>query len=89
MTSYQIRYDRLIMQMGDDELEKFVREWVLKKREYAEVERFTGPAIWVETSLAFFQLSAMKGRGTIINASSTEGHYLPRLDQNGPRPVFG
>jgi hypothetical protein len=43
MTSYQLRYDRLIIALGDDELEKFVREWAVQKKEYAEVERFTGP----------------------------------------------
>jgi hypothetical protein len=43
MTSYQPRYDRLIIALGDDELEKFVREWALQKKEYSEVERFTGP----------------------------------------------
>jgi C-terminal domain 6 of the ABC-three component (ABC-3C) systems len=42
MTSYQPRYDRLIISLGDDELERFVREWVLQKKEYTEVERFTG-----------------------------------------------
>ena len=43
MTSYQPRYDRLIIALGDDELEEFVREWALQKKEYTEVERFTGP----------------------------------------------
>ena len=37
------RYDRLILALNDDELEGFVREWVLKKAEYVEVQRFTGP----------------------------------------------
>jgi hypothetical protein len=43
MTSYQPRHDRLIIALRDDELEKFVREWALQKKEYTEVERFTGP----------------------------------------------
>jgi hypothetical protein len=43
MTSYRPRYDRLIMALEDDELEKFVREWALQKKEYREVNRFTGP----------------------------------------------
>jgi hypothetical protein len=43
MTPHQPRYDRLIIALGDDELETFVREWTLQKKEYAEVERFTGP----------------------------------------------
>jgi len=30
------------MALGDEELEKFVRDWALMKKEYAEVERFTG-----------------------------------------------
>ena len=37
------RYDRLIIALNDDELEGFVREWALKKTEYLEVQRFTGP----------------------------------------------
>jgi hypothetical protein len=43
MTPYGPRYDRLIIALGDDELERFVREWALQKKEYTEVERFTGP----------------------------------------------
>jgi hypothetical protein len=43
MIPYQPRYDRLTIALGDDELEKFVREWALQKKEYTEVERFTGP----------------------------------------------
>ena len=41
--STKIRYDRLIIALTDDELESFVREWAIKKAEYHEVERFTGP----------------------------------------------
>ena len=37
------RYDRLIIALNDDELEGFVREWALRKTEYLEVQRFTGP----------------------------------------------
>jgi len=43
MTSYQLRYDRLIIALGDDDLERFVREWALQRKEYAEVEQYTGP----------------------------------------------
>ena len=43
MISYRPRYDRLIIALGDDELEKFVREWALQKKQYSEVEQFTGP----------------------------------------------
>ena len=41
MISNHPRYDRLIFALGDEDLEKFVREWALM--DYAEVERFTGP----------------------------------------------
>jgi hypothetical protein len=43
MTQYPIRYDRLIVQLNDEDLEKFVREWASHKNEYVEVEQFTGP----------------------------------------------
>jgi hypothetical protein len=43
MTFHPVRYDRLVIALGDDDLEKFVREWALQKKEYQEVERFTGP----------------------------------------------
>jgi hypothetical protein len=43
MTTHQIRHDRLIIQLNDEDLEKFVREWMSHKKEYVEVERFTGP----------------------------------------------
>jgi hypothetical protein len=35
-------YRRQILALDDDQLEEFVRQWVLKKPEYVEVERFTG-----------------------------------------------
>jgi hypothetical protein len=35
--------ERLILALPDVELEKFVREWVLLKRTYAGIQRFTGP----------------------------------------------
>lgn len=35
--------ERLILALPDVELEKFVREWVLLKKTYAGVQRFTGP----------------------------------------------
>jgi hypothetical protein len=37
------RIARLILALTDDELEAFVREWVGYKKEYTEVQRFTGP----------------------------------------------
>ena len=40
---YQIPPERLIIALNDTDLEKFVREWVGHKKEYVEVERFTGP----------------------------------------------
>ena len=43
MISNHPRYGRLIFALGDEDLEKFVREWALMKKDYAEVERFTGP----------------------------------------------
>jgi hypothetical protein len=36
-------YRRHILALDDDQLEEFVRQWALKKPEYVEVERFTGP----------------------------------------------
>ena len=38
-----IRYDRLILQMDDDELELFCRAWTDKKLGYTDVKRFAGP----------------------------------------------
>jgi hypothetical protein len=38
-----VRIDRLILALTDDELEAFVREWTDHKKEYLEVQRFTGP----------------------------------------------
>jgi hypothetical protein len=38
-----VRIDRLILALTDDELETFVREWTEHKKEYLEVQRFTGP----------------------------------------------
>jgi hypothetical protein len=40
----QLQPDRQILAMTDTELEQFVRDWVeLKKKDYVEIERFTGP----------------------------------------------
>ena len=41
----QLQPDRQILRdMTDTELEQFVRDWVdLKKNDYVEIERFTGP----------------------------------------------
>lgn len=40
----QLRPDRLIRALTDKELEDFVRDWVdHKKKDYVDVERFTGP----------------------------------------------
>ena len=38
-----VRYDRLVLLMSDEELEKFCRDWVDKKPGYFEVRRFAGP----------------------------------------------
>lgn len=38
-----IRYDRLILLMDAEDLEKFCRDWVEKKLGYHEVRRFAGP----------------------------------------------
>jgi hypothetical protein len=40
---HQIPRDRLIIALNDTDLEKFVREWASYKKEYVEVERFSGP----------------------------------------------
>ena len=37
------RYDRRLLALDDTELEEFVRQWVSRKQ-YYEVERFTGTA---------------------------------------------
>lgn len=39
-SAYQ--YRRHVIALDDDQLEEFVRQWVIKKSQYAEVERFTG-----------------------------------------------
>jgi hypothetical protein len=39
----QVKYDRLILIMDDDELEQFCRQWVEALLEYAQVHRFAGP----------------------------------------------
>jgi len=41
MTSHQPRYDRLIISLGDDELEEFVRQWALQKGEYRDLRAMT------------------------------------------------
>ena len=38
-----VRIDRLILALTDDELEAFVREWAAYKKEYVEVQQFTAP----------------------------------------------
>jgi hypothetical protein len=38
-----VHIERLILALTDDQLEKFVREWANCKKEYVEVQRFTGP----------------------------------------------
>jgi hypothetical protein len=40
---HAIRIDRLILALTDEELEAFVRQWCEHKKEYPEVQRFTGP----------------------------------------------
>lgn len=37
-----VRIDRLVLALTDEELEVFVREWVSNKTQYLEVKRFTG-----------------------------------------------
>jgi hypothetical protein len=39
----RIAPDRLILQVPDDELEKFVREWVGHRQGYTQVQLFAGP----------------------------------------------
>lgn len=39
----EIHYDRLILSMNDDDLEKFCLAWVEKKSAYVEVKRYAGP----------------------------------------------
>jgi len=39
----KISLARHLLALTDDELERFVREWTQHKKEYVEVERFTGP----------------------------------------------
>lgn len=39
----EIRYDRLILILSDDELEEFCLKWVEKKKEYLQVHRYAGP----------------------------------------------
>jgi hypothetical protein len=38
-----IHIERQILALTDDQLEQFVREWATHKKEYLEVQRFTGP----------------------------------------------
>jgi hypothetical protein len=38
-----VHIERQILALTDDQLEKFVREWANCKKEYVEVQRFTGP----------------------------------------------
>jgi|HubBroStandDraft_1064217.scaffolds.fasta_scaffold63812_3 hypothetical protein len=46
----QLQPDRQILAMTDTDLEQFVRDWVeLKKKDYVEIERFTGPGDRVAT----------------------------------------
>jgi hypothetical protein len=38
-----IPIERQVLALTDDQLERFVREWTTHKKEYVEVQRFTGP----------------------------------------------
>jgi hypothetical protein len=38
-----IHIERQVLALTDDQLEQFVREWTTHKKEYIEVQRFTGP----------------------------------------------
>jgi hypothetical protein len=39
----RISIERQILALTDDQLEQFVREWTSHKKEYVEVQRFSGP----------------------------------------------
>ncbi|TIL82908.1 MAG: hypothetical protein E5Y89_03105 [Mesorhizobium sp.] len=48
------QYSRRVLALDDTELEEFVRQWVLKKGQYTEVERFTGTGDMGRDVVGFF-----------------------------------
>src|SRR5712691_8088817 len=55
------RIDRLILALTDDELEAFVREWAAYKKEYVEVQRFTGPGDMGRDVVGYFTAHRHEG----------------------------
>lgn len=69
-------YRRQILALDDDQLEEFVRQWALKKTEYAEVERFTGTGDMGRDVVGF--LSAQRHEGAWHNYQCKQyGRTLP------------
>src|SRR4249920_1985692 len=58
----QLQPDRQILAMTDTELEQFVRDWVdLKKNDYVEIERFTGPGDKGRDVVGYFTMKRHEG----------------------------
>jgi len=73
-TNYE--YRRQILALDDDKLEEFVRQWVLKKTDYIEVERFTGTGDMGRDIVGF--LSSQRHEGTWHNYQCKQyGRTLP------------
>jgi hypothetical protein len=56
-----VRIDRLILALTDDELEAFVREWAEHKKDYIEVQRFTGPGDMGRDVVGYFTAHRHEG----------------------------
>lgn len=72
-----VRYDRLILAMKDDELESFCRAWVEKKADYFEVKRFGGSGDLGRDVVGF--VSAKRHEGDWDNFQCKQ--YRARLDK--------
>jgi hypothetical protein len=53
--------ERMIISLPDDELEKFTRKWALHKKEYVEVERFSGAGDMGRDIVGYLTLARHEG----------------------------
>ena len=66
-----IHIERQVLALTDDQLEQFVREWTTHKKEYIDVQRFTGPADMGRDVVGYLTNQRHEGSWIIINASNT------------------
>jgi hypothetical protein len=70
-------FHRDILALDDEDLERFVRDWIARKTsDYAEVQRFSGAGDLGRDVV--LPIDGMRGLGTTINASSMGGPWRRR-----------